>query len=1209
MSTIIPWENEEERNYSCMRKIVSDLVSKELRKVFKQEWNNRYQASLGGWDDTNVSGNQLFHWEKTRKRPNQKVYQAKFQHGDTNQWDCAVLFDAILYSNSIGRARLSATTQTEVNNLREIRIEIMHITEGKLSNSVLQTMTTSVKSAFNILGLSINEINRIITEKNRYTSFQVLPVKPSHEVVDRSEKIKISQDLQKLSNDNDGELTYFYICGNPGSGKSQLARQVCEDIYKGINWQTETFFMTLDGKSLDSLLTSYEKLCRRLNCDESVLEDILNSSKSKDEKIKDLRSQIPTRIKNWERWWIIVDNVENLANIAPLLPQMGDRAWNNGQIILTTQNRTSVPPDSLFTKHISISRGMNDQECRQLLALLSRTDANDLLLDEVAEKLDHQPLAMAAAAVYVRLVIDSNCCPDFSWKDYLRKLEEGKRTRTEDSLLQTNSAYSSTMSTAVRLAVEKCAESDCILKHTFNFFSLISFEQLPLNIIAQYIQQQHKDLDEEDIFLAITKCCLFLPAENKERDIRLHGIVHEAIKSVFPSSVESPVYHVVKTLYYFKKREDQIKLIPHLKAFHKNIFPEHDALYSISTNFEKTEISDIYLFFGRTLRYYCDFELSKEFQNSNLQIWNCSKDEIRLSDIYAELGLLHKELGEVTEAKDFQHLALEIRKEKLGPHHIKVADSYRNLGRVCYVSRELKKAEDYYEQALEIQKEQLDANHVDIAETYNKLGELFFLTNDLAKAKDYYERALEIQKLQLDRNHVDVSKTYNNLGNVYCEKDDLEKAMNYYQRSLEIGKKQLGSHHIEVAVSYGNLGRVFEIKGDLEKALRYYKRELKIKEEKLGPNHYKVANSYDNLGGVYASKGDINKPIEYYERALEIRKEQLGANHVDVAASYFRLGDVYYKKDDMEKAKDYYERALEIRKEQLGANHVDVAASCFRLGEVYYKKDDLEKAKDYYERALEIEKEELGANHVDAAVSYFRLGNVYYKKDDLEKAKDYYERALEIEKEQLGANHVDVAVSYFRLGNVYYKKDDLEKAKHYYERALEIEKEQFGANHVDVAVSYFRLGNVYYKKDDLEKAKDYYERALEIRKQQLGANHVDVATCYKRLGNVYYKKDDLEKAKDYYERALEIRKEQLDPNDVHLANSYFRLGNVYYKKDDLEKAKDYYERALEIRKQQLGANHVDVSTCYKRLGNVYYKKEDMEKAKDYYERTLEIQKE
>ena len=59
---------------------------------------------------------------------------------------------------------------------------------------------------------------------------------------------------------------------------------------------------------------------------------------------------------------------------------------------------------------------MRDQECRQLLSILSGTDSNDPVLDGVAEKLDHQPLAMAAAAVYFKKVIQTKCCPSFHGK-------------------------------------------------------------------------------------------------------------------------------------------------------------------------------------------------------------------------------------------------------------------------------------------------------------------------------------------------------------------------------------------------------------------------------------------------------------------------------------------------------------------------------------------------------------------------------------------------------------------------------------------------------------------------------------------------------------------------------------------------------------------------------------------------------------------------
>ncbi len=740
MSTILPWENEEEQNYICLEKIVNDVVSKGLRKVFKQEWNYRYQATFGAWDDTNVSGQQLFHMEKTRSRPSKNVYQAKFQHGDTNQWDCSVLFDAILYSNSISKASFNPITQSEVNNLRQIRNEIKHIEEGKLSNSDFQSLTTRVENALASLRLPVNEINRIKFQRNRYKSFQVLPVKPAHDVVYRSEKIQeISKDLHKLHSDNDSKLTYLYICGNPGSGKSQLARQVCEDLYRGVNWQTEaTFVMTLDGKDLDTLLYTYEDFCRLLNCNESVLENIINSSKPIVEKIKDLRSQVTTRIKNWKRWWLIVDNVENLANIYPLLPQMGDEVWNDGQIILTTQDRTSVPPNHSFTKHVSISLGMNDQECRQLLALLSSTDAADPFLDAVSEKLDRQPLAMAAAAVYMRQVKEPDCCPEFSWQDYLVKLEKGKTKLAEERLLLVNSAYSSTMSAAVFLAVERCAKSNLILNHIFHLFSFVSFQAFPLDLIVVYMQQQKDDLDTEDIYLAIKCCSLFIPAGCEDRDITIHRVTHEAIKlychcngsekhkfdpsgTTYKRSVlnlESVATSVLRLLYYFKNRADKKNCIPHLKAFHtaiKKVSPGNWTLYAVKTGLDKIEISQIYLFFAQTLRYYCDFTLALEFHAANIEIWEGSRDEILLSDIYNEHGSLNLALGEFAKAKDYYERALAIRKEQLGSNHVKVADSYNNLGIVYRNTSEFVKAKDYYERALEIQKEQLGPNHVEVA--------------------------------------------------------------------------------------------------------------------------------------------------------------------------------------------------------------------------------------------------------------------------------------------------------------------------------------------------------------------------------------------------------------------------------------------------------------------------------------------------------------
>ena len=638
MATKIPWENEEEQNYICMDKIINDIVCKELRSVFKQEWNSRYQVSFGAWDDTNASGHQLFHLEKARSRPNKNVYQTAFQHGDTNLWDCSVLFDAILYSNSIGQAGLNPTIKREVNNLREVRNEIKHNAKGKLTSTEFQNMTTRVKNALVPLGIPVNEIEQINLEKNRYNyeSFKILPSQPMHHVVSRSAYIhEINRDLENLYNDNDGKLTYFYISGNPGCGKSQLARQVCQGVSNSEKWETErTFAMTLDGTTLDTLFRTYKEFCYFLKCNESAIENIAGSSKPNDLKIKDLRSLISTRIRNWKRWWIIVDNVENLMEISPLLPQIKDSVWDNGQIIITTQNTDCVPLDNGFTKHVSLSVGMNEQECRHHLSLLSNTDISDPSLVEVADKLDHQPLAMAAAAVYMRQVKQPDVSPAFSWKNYLEKFDQTKNKCAEERFRRIDPTYSHTMSTAVMLAIEKCAKTH-IWNHIFHLFSLISFEPMPLSLVVLYVQQQGEKLDKQDISLAINHCSLFLLFENKGTYIRLHRVIHEGIKQFChygkstkskEFSLDEPpvkrarfsskavIQDVVKTLRDFDGRPDRVKLIPHLKTFAKEIkylFQENRSIYSISPEFRETDILKIYLFLARTLYHYCELEKAK----------------------------------------------------------------------------------------------------------------------------------------------------------------------------------------------------------------------------------------------------------------------------------------------------------------------------------------------------------------------------------------------------------------------------------------------------------------------------------------------------------------------------------------------------------------------------------------------------------------------
>jgi hypothetical protein len=166
--SLVQWQEKQSQNSMCdVLHNINGIMCEGLRKVFKQEWNRLYQESFGGWDDTNVSGKMLFRREKGRPRPNMNMYQERFQHGDTSEWDFPVLVDAIINSNSIGRKSLHPTIKSEVCNLRTVRNKIENAAETSLPETEFQMMIYVVEQTFISLRLPTDDLKQINIQRNR----------------------------------------------------------------------------------------------------------------------------------------------------------------------------------------------------------------------------------------------------------------------------------------------------------------------------------------------------------------------------------------------------------------------------------------------------------------------------------------------------------------------------------------------------------------------------------------------------------------------------------------------------------------------------------------------------------------------------------------------------------------------------------------------------------------------------------------------------------------------------------------------------------------------------------------------------------------------------------------------------------------------------------------------------------------------------------
>ena len=968
--------SEEQLKYFRVCHIATDILPQALRLLFKQEWDNRYKTTYGEWKDTPQNGLDFKNGESPAKQIINAPLLATMVNGDRAQWDCTMLFYAILYSDSIEGHGLSPLVRTNVHILRKFRNEVFaHKAEGQLSNTDFSIAVGKVETAFLNLGLSTVEIQTVGTQKSFPTDelqnvkttvqnltkdlqtkdtelqdkdtklqektkellekdvelreekdkiqekrtelkkkeeelqknkdrlktteeqrkvleeqllrkvepFCVLPPRPPHVIASRDSDVdKVIRKLLNLRQANENTLSYCYISGNPGSGKSQLVRVVAEKYYKDAKKDTNapSFVMTLRAENLEALLKSYMSLARQMRCPECTIN---TTEKSKDlntgQKIAIIKDLIATKIRLYSFWLLVIDNVTNLATIGQFLPEGGNEQWGKGQLLLTTQDCSCIPPESSVISHISISKGMERADASCLLTELSGITDTDMA-GKVAHALDYQPLALASAGVYVRKVRNTN--PTFGWDGYLEKLEKGKRELTEKELAKVNNIYPYSMTVATTIALKTVMDSDEIMKHAFTFLAFCSPEPLRLDVLTTYVVNAEGGLDKEDINIQIQGSSLLLIENEDVVNIRLHNVVHDIVKCLVKDqmkadehvgvvcvAVDSCYQYVNETIPEIFESEDFVgeskHTVPHLKTLAveiTNIF-SIDELFRLIVN----TILNIYncLYHFQMLGFVCfrhsEFLSAMDYFSVALKLIEDDKkittgpDHLKEEGIYHTVGLLHLELGHFQQAKEYCERALGIKVNKLGPDHVSVARTYHNMGLVQSELGDLQQAKEYYERALSIQLNNLGPDHVDVAQTYICMGVLNREIGDHQQAKDCYKRALSIQLNKFGPDHVNVAGAYHNMGTLQVDLGDYQQARQCLERALSIELKKLGPDHIYVGRIYHDMGVLHKLLGDRQQAKEYFERALSIQLNKLGNNHVQVARTYRNLNLI---RGDLS---------------------------------------------------------------------------------------------------------------------------------------------------------------------------------------------------------------------------------------------------------------------------------------------------------------------------------------------------------------
>ncbi|MDR3263895.1 MAG: tetratricopeptide repeat protein, partial [Clostridiales bacterium] len=560
---------------------------------------------------------------------------------------------------------------------------------------------------------------------------------------------------------------------------------------------------------------------------------------------------------NNDKWLLVYDNAEDEKLLQEILPKSG-----KGHIIITTRKSGAALKSIGHLHELGL---FTSSEAKAYLKKRTGQDDPDGA-ERLAKEMGYLPLALEQAAAYI---LENGK----SYDEYISLYN-----RVGDDAFTANAGiYEKTVYKTFMLSVDKLGDSAKQILYLCAYYSPDGISKKTFfeknGYLPEPLASDIKDEIKSDRAFSELKKYSLIKVDNGK--ISLHRLLQDAVRASLKDDktyIEACLNHAEELKFDYSTFDG--------RAF----FTETEAhLVSVADNGKKV-----------------------------------LHDNVRIGDIYHEVGFGKYEFAYYGEALEYYNKALEIKEKVLEKDNPSTAATYNSIGAVYRSQGEYPKALEYYNKAVKIREKVLEKYNPSTATSYNNIGGVYYSQGEYPKALEYYNKALEINEKVLEKDNPSTATLYNNIGNVYARQGEYPKDLEYYNKALDIQEKVLGKDNPSTATTYNNVGVVYQSQGEYPKALEYHFKALEIREKVLGKDNPYTAGSYNNISGVYYSQGEYPKALEYYNKALEIYEKVLGKDNPSTATTYNNIGEVYRSQGEYPKALEYHFKALEIREKVLG---------------------------------------------------------------------------------------------------------------------------------------------------------------------------------------------------------------------------------------------------------------------------------------------------
>jgi tetratricopeptide (TPR) repeat protein len=540
-------------------------------------------------------------------------------------------------------------------------------------------------------------------------------------------------------------------------------------------------------------------------------------------------------------WLLILDNVEDPADIEPLLGQLG-----SGHVIVTTR----IDDDwSRIADPMRLDILDADAAVELLAARTGRRGSEDLVaLARITKELGCLPLALDQAAAYITA-------------QRVTPLDYAERLRQYPAKLYAAGSGGNAQRTIARLwdvhiaAIKAASETAADL---LNVLSWYAPDAIPRVMVGGNAPRAETD----EALAMLARYSLITLTEDA---VTIHRLLQAIILKRAEKASRAMALDWLTSILPDDPDRD-VACWPMLR----DVAPHAEAL---SVRFPQTEQPELLGFTQNQMAVFLntqgDHLRALALGCSALEIYEAvlGPDHPDTAACLGNLAVTYWALGRAKDAVPMAHRALGIAEATLGPNHPDIAArlevlavTYRMLGRA-------KDAVPLGQRALRIAAATLGPDHPDLAIYLGNLAAIYWELGRVEGALTLAERALQTA----DPDHLDTSILLGNLAAMYRESWRAGDALRLEERALRIVETTLGPDHPLIATRLGNLASMYRDQARAADALPLEERALRVTETALGPDHPDTAIRLDNLALTYRALGrDDGSPRQVW-RPLYLR--------------------------------------------------------------------------------------------------------------------------------------------------------------------------------------------------------------------------------------------------------------------------------------------------------------------------------------------------